>query len=75
MTYAALRLWQLDMLSRERPLTEEEQREVKLRAKQERRNIRRRQVYAQCEETRRRRCEQARRWRQNTPGYWRLQAC
>lgn len=45
MTYAERRLAELDALSRERELTDAEQREVMLRAKQDRRNRTRKQRY------------------------------
>lgn len=45
MTHAARRLAELDRIARQRPLTDDEQREVMLRARQERRNITRRLQY------------------------------
>lgn len=70
MTYAALRLAELDALSRQRPLTDAEQREAMLRARQERRNVARRRQYAECEEVRQKARERVRQWRQTTPRYW-----
>ena len=74
MTYAAIRLAQLDALSRQRPLSDAEQREVMLRARQERRNVSRRRKYAECETERQKARNRVRQWRQNTPRYWEARA-
>ncbi len=57
MTRTALRLAQLDAISRERELTDEEARTVVLLTKRERRNNRRRSLYWLCPEYRQRRIE------------------
>ena len=60
MTYAELRLAQLDAISRARELSEEEQREVMLRAKQDRNNRRRKARYWLDPAYRQHRIQQAR---------------
>lgn len=74
MSYAAARLAELDELSRQRPLTDAEQREVMLRARQERRNATRRRVYAENAAEQEKARERVRQWRRNTPRYWEASA-
>lgn len=75
MTRTEQRLAELTALSRTRSLTDEEQREVMLRAKQERRNRKRKALYWTDPHFRERRIEDARAYRRNTPGYWRSKQC
>jgi hypothetical protein len=75
MTRTEQRLTELVALSRIRSLTDEEQREVMLRAKQERRNRKRKALYWTDPHFRERRIEDAREYRRNTPGYWRSKQC
>ena len=64
MTYAARRLAELEVIGRTRPLTDAEQREVLLRAKQERRNNIRRRLYWLDEDYHRREVERVRTYRE-----------
>ena len=75
MTYAQQRLRELDAIARQRSLSDEEQREAMLRARQDRRNRARKARYWTDANYRAERQEQARQYRRNTPGYWRSKQC